>query len=207
MKPKQTHALLAHQPGKHRGSTAKIFGMDQYLLHRAELNTKQVAAMDPELVELICKLNRVPGVRTYDCCFGHTHEEHPFGNNQCYAFVGLYALNLKRFLKFFRFVMGFTYGEHGKVFLEGHEHSGFCLSLQAKLHPNRDGDLFQAGSYSIRLEIAPLTVPFSRQEKLAGIEFLCRIIDAYLSGTMTSSQDVGIKHGVNGMTPYFQRSM
>lgn len=126
----------------------------------------------PKLIKL---LNKVAGLRTVDCCFGHP-ERKRYGN-QVHIYVGLYAKDENLFADFFYFVLKHTCSGFGMIYLHKNpgtaKNLGFSIGLKKQLYSSED-------QFEYQLVVAPFASYMRRHQKLKGIEFLCMLIKEYL---------------------------
>ncbi len=139
------------------------------------LTGKGYGKLDPEMPKLIKLLNKVAGLRTVDCCFGHP-ERKRYGN-QVHIYVGLYAEDENLFADFFSFVLKHTCSGFGMIYLHKNpgtpKNLGFSIELHKRLYPSED-------QFEYQLVIIPFASYMRRHQKLKGIEFLCMLIKEYL---------------------------
>lgn len=131
--------------------------------------------IDPPIKELIEALRQVPGVTTFDSCFGHG-AGHDTSRTSLY--IGLEVTNRVQFMKFFAFVFSKTYGGYGKVFFDTPLNGGFTIRLLRCDFPN-----FKKWYY--RLNISPMSWDVE-EEKKDGIRWLLEQIAEFTAGPRKS---------------------
>jgi hypothetical protein len=141
--------------------------------------------IDLELREVIKMLNQIDGVGTVDSCFGHPEDPSMHQNQHLEAFIGLTCTDAQRFTNFWQFVLSYTHGQWGKIYLCEGNRSGFVVSSNLYLYPG-------TGSFMTRLTIAPFNRNLARIEKLAGVWFLSQLAVAYRDGRRPEPGELGI---------------
>lgn len=133
--------------------------------------------MDPEVINLVALLNQVPGIATFDSCFGHP--ERVIGNHQHHVFVGMRVTDQAAFDSFW----DYFFSEYdGKTRLDDiKDEEGWPTWVQFDMVTHRKTKHLQS---FIRLHIEPKhdsSTDLGHRQKLAGIRLLEDFIRGHLS--------------------------
>lgn len=136
--------------------------------------------VDPEMVQAIQALNKLPGIATVDSCFGHPGK---MCNHHSYCFIGVKPTDEdgSGFAQFFSYLFTECLG---KIECEYEHESWFQFGLIAYMDEMLIGRTAQP---DYRIQISPRHDPGIHEqgkvEKLEGLKILVQLVEEYLDRT------------------------